>query len=45
MLELTSKYTKYHKFNVNFMNKAILCPARVSDMMEEVQVDFEYLSS
>ena len=36
ILEVTSKHTKYRKFNVNFMNKAIPRPGRVSLMFHHL---------
>ena len=39
ILEITNKHVKYCKFNVKFLNKAIPQPVRVSNAMEQVQID------
>ena len=36
ILQVANKHTKYRKFNVRFMNKAIPLSVRVSDVTEQV---------
>ena len=45
ILKVTNKHTKYSKFNLHFMNKTILRPVKVSDVIQQVQMDLEDLSS